>query len=258
MHFSGASSSLPEPTPRNRNCMERYTASAKRSKFLKRLTRINHMDFQQAFFQMIYLFVSPQKVFRDFLYQKQTKNQFARDDPAFLALMSSILVLSSLLFGLVMQLSFFNLFKFIIWVVLIDCILVGCLISTIYWFIANKLLAKNNANNQDVEWAYCFDIHLNAFLPLIIILHVFQLPFIMTIINHSWYISAIIGNSFWFVAISYYFYILFLGFSVLPFLSNTKILLYPFTLLIFVYILTMSLNINLSRMLVNVYEYRVL
>jgi len=256
--MNSSSFSLPEPSPRNRNCMERYTASAKRNKFLKRLTRLNHMDFQQAFWQMIYLFISPQKVFRDFLYQKQTKNQFARDDPAFLTLLTSVLVVSSLLFGLVMQLSFFNLFKFIIWVVLIDCIAVGCLIATSYWLVANKLLLKNNSNNVDVEWAYCFDVHLNAFLPLIVILHVFQLPFIMTLINHNWYLSAIIGNTFWLVAISYYFYILFLGFSVLPFLSNTKILLYPFTLLIFTYILTISLNINLSRILVNLYEYRVL
>lgn len=255
MFSSGAS--LPEPTPR-RSCMERYTASAKRNKFLKRLVKVNHMDFQQAFWQMIYLFISPQKVFRDFLYQKQTKNQFARDDPAFLALMSSVLLISSLMFGIVMKLSFFNLFKFILWVVFIDCILVGCIIATIYWIVSNKLLVKNSANNQDVEWAYCFDVHLNAFLPLIIVLHVFQLPFIMTLINHDWYISAIIGNSFWLVAISYYFYILFLGFSVLPFLSNTKILLYPFTILIFMYFLTISLNINLSRILVNVYEYRVL
>lgn len=253
-----STSSLPEPTPRNRNCMERYTASAKRNKFLKRLTKLNHMDFQQAFWQMIYLFISPQKVFRDFVYQKQTKNQFARDDPAFLALMSLVLLISSLLFGLVMQLSFFNLFKFILWVVFIDCILVGCLIASIYWFVSNKFLLKSAANNLDVEWAYCFDVHLNAFLPLIVILHVFQLPFIMTLINHDWYLSAVIGNTFWLIAISYYFYILFLGFSVLPFLSNTKILLYPFTLLIFFYILTISLNINLSRVLVNVYEYRVL
>jgi len=167
----------------------------------------------------------------------ETKNQFARDDPAFLALLSSILVISSLLFGLVMQLSFFNLLKFVLWVVLIDCIAVGCFIASIYWFVSNKFLLKksSSSDNIDVEWAYCFDVHLNAFLPLITVLHVFQLPFIMSkkflilfesnsslynffiwliaLINHDWYLSAIIGNTFWLVAISYYFYILFLGFS---------------------------------------------
>lgn len=66
-----AYTTLPEPVPRSRNCMERYTASAKRIKFLKRLTKIGHMDFQFALWQMIYLFVSPQKVFRDFVYRKR-------------------------------------------------------------------------------------------------------------------------------------------------------------------------------------------
>ena len=49
----------------------RYTAGAKRSKFLKRLFKFGHMDFQFAMWQMFYLFVSPQKVFRDFAYRKR-------------------------------------------------------------------------------------------------------------------------------------------------------------------------------------------
>ena len=102
-------SSLPEPvTSRGRSCMERYSASAKRSKFLKRLFKFHHMDFQFAFWQMFYLFVAPQRVFRDFKYRKQTKNQFARDDPAFLVLLSAVL-LSKFLFlflHLILMLSF--------------------------------------------------------------------------------------------------------------------------------------------------------
>ena len=54
----------------------RYSAGAKRSKFLKRLVKLNHMDFQFAFWQMIYLFFSPQKVFRDFVYRKRKRNSF--------------------------------------------------------------------------------------------------------------------------------------------------------------------------------------
>lgn len=248
-----------EPSPsRNRNCMERYSASAKRNKFLKRLFKLNHMDFQVACWQIINLFIAPQKVFRDFSYRKQTKNQFARDDPAFIVLLVAILIISSIIFGLVMSLSIFNLFKFVLWVTFIDCIGVGLMIATVYWSVANRFLLRNPNSNQDVEWAYCFDVHLNAFLPLLVILHIIQLPFLTTLINHDWYISAFIGNTFWLVAIGYYFYILFLGFSVLPFLTNTKVLLYPFTVLILVYILTIGLNLNLSVKLMNAYEYRVL
>ena len=31
---------------------------------------------------------------------------------------------------------------------------------------------------QDVEWGYAFDVHLNAFFPLLMILHLFQLVFL--------------------------------------------------------------------------------
>ena len=79
-----------------------------------------------------------------------------------------------------MQLSPFNIFKFAIWVVFVDCIGVGLLIASLYWYISNRFLLKNTKSNLDVEWAYCFDVHLNAFFPLLVILHVFQLPFIIS------------------------------------------------------------------------------
>lgn len=243
--------------PNNRNCMDRYSAAAKRNKFLKRLVKFRLMDFQFAFWQMIYLLISPQKVFRDFQYRKQTKNQWARDDPAFLVLLSLFLLFSSIAFGLVLNLHAIGILKFVSWVIFVDCISVGLLIATLYWYIANRFLLKNPKQGLDVEWAYCFDIHLNAFFPLLVILHVLQLPLLMTIINKDWYISTLIGNTFWVCAIGYYVYILFLGFSSLPFLKNTQVLLYPFTLLIILYIITIAINLNLSHMLMNVYVYRV-
>ena len=82
-----------------------------------------------------------------------------------------------------MQLSPFNIFKFAIWVVFVDCIGVGLLIASLYWYISNRFLLRNPKSNLDVEWAYCFDVHLNAFFPLLVILHVFQLPFIISKLN---------------------------------------------------------------------------
>jgi hypothetical protein len=54
------------------------SAAAKRFKYLRRLFKWHQMDFEFAAWQMIYLFVSPQKVYRNFQYRKQTKAQFAR------------------------------------------------------------------------------------------------------------------------------------------------------------------------------------
>lgn len=66
----------------------RHTAGAKRYKYLRRLLHFRQMDFEFALWQMLYLFTSPQRVYRNFHYRKQTKDQWARDDPAFLVLLS--------------------------------------------------------------------------------------------------------------------------------------------------------------------------
>ena len=65
----------------------RHTAGAKRYKYLRRLLHLRQMDFEFAVWQMLYLFTSPQRVYRNFHYRKQTKDQWARDDPAFLVLL---------------------------------------------------------------------------------------------------------------------------------------------------------------------------
>ncbi|XP_072143827.1 retrovirus-related Pol polyprotein from transposon 412 isoform X2 [Dermacentor andersoni] len=59
-----SSSPLPLPTP---NHLEKRSAKDKGSKFLRRLVHVRHMDFQFAMWQMLYLFVSPQKVIEGFL-----------------------------------------------------------------------------------------------------------------------------------------------------------------------------------------------
>lgn len=66
---SQAGSYLPEPvTSRHDYCM---SAAMKRYKYLRRLFKFQQMDFQFAFWQMWYLFVSPQKVYRNFHYRKR-------------------------------------------------------------------------------------------------------------------------------------------------------------------------------------------
>lgn len=114
-------------------------------------------------------------------------------------------------------------------------------------FISNKYLRKPTCKDQDVEWAYAFDVHLNAFFPLLIILHIFQLFFyhckhnfnflyfcyhyyilflivffssliilwfsIVVLISQDGFIARFVGNSFWLIALGYYIYITFLGYS---------------------------------------------
>ena len=51
---------------------DRYSAAAKRYKYLRRLLKFHQMDFEFAIWQIIHLFIAPQKVFRAFQYRKRT------------------------------------------------------------------------------------------------------------------------------------------------------------------------------------------
>uniref|UniRef100_A0AC35ER54 UNC-50 family protein n=1 Tax=Panagrolaimus sp. PS1159 TaxID=55785 RepID=A0AC35ER54_9BILA len=80
-------------------------------------------------------------------------------------------------------------------------------------FISNKYLRRGE--DQDVEWGYCFDVHLNAFFPMLILLHVI-LPLIFSgLVDYPYFISRLIGNAVWFFACVYYVYITFLGYTAL-------------------------------------------
>lgn len=82
--FRSGRNSLPRPVSSSNMCS---SATVKAQRYLRRLIKIKQMDFEYALWQMLYLFVAPQKVFRNFGYRKETKSQFARDDPAFLLLL---------------------------------------------------------------------------------------------------------------------------------------------------------------------------
>ncbi|XP_045224718.2 protein unc-50 homolog isoform X1 [Macaca fascicularis] len=261
----------------------RHTAGAKRYKYLRRLFRFRQMDFEFAAWQMLYLFTSPQRVYRNFHYRKQTKDQWARDDPAFLVLLSVWLCVSTIGFGFVLDMGFFETIKLLLWVVFIDCVGVGLLIATLMWeasgnlqswrkakekqppssqggrmeFISNKYLVKRQSRDYDVEWGYAFDVHLNAFYPLLVILHFIQLFFINHVILTDTFIGYLVGNTLWLVAVGYYIYVTFLGYSALPFLKNTVILLYPFAPLILLYGLSLALGWNFTHTLCSFYKYRV-
>lgn len=255
-HSSPFNSSVDSTHQDNRN-EARLSATAKRHKYLKRLCKFRQMDFEYAFWQMIYLFVSPQKVYRNFQYRKYTKDQWARDDPAFLVLVGSCIMISSIGFSLVLKIHFVGFIKLILWTVFVDYVGVGLLIATIFWFISNKYMIMAPPRGQDVEWAYAFDVHLNAFFPLLMILHLFQLVFLGPFINAGYFLGLVFGNTLWLIAIMYYIYNTFLGYSALPFLKNTRIILYPATVVVLVYILSIALRWNFSKMLCDFYHFRV-
>lgn len=63
----------------------------------------------------------------------ETKSQFARDDPAFLVLVTCCLCVSTIGFATVLNLRFFQFVKLLFYMVFIDYIAAGLLITTIFW-----------------------------------------------------------------------------------------------------------------------------
>jgi hypothetical protein len=86
------------------------------------------------------------------------------------------------------------------------------LVASIMWIIANKFL-KEESEPLDVEWAYSFDVHLNAFFPPLIILHFIQLIFYNALFSQDWFAARFLGNTLWLLAFGYYIYISFLGYN---------------------------------------------
>lgn len=252
---SRVKSALPLPATSRQGCM---SAAAKRYKYLRRIFHFRQMDFEFALWQMLYLFYKPQQVYRNFTYRKETKAQFARDDPAFLVLLALWLIISSAGFSLTLGIHFLGFIKFLLYVIFVDLIAVGVVIATGLWYISNKFLIKPGYSHQDVEWGFSFDVHLNAFFPLLIILHFIQLFIYHIFIEKDWFISTWFGNTLWLIALGYYIYITFLGYSSLHILRRTHVFLYPLTVLLLVYISSLCFNWNLSRSLMWFYKNRVL
>jgi len=65
---------------------------------------------------------------------------------------------------------------------------------------------------QKVEWLYAFDIHCNAFFPLFILLDVVRFFLLYFLLSPS-FLSTFLSNTLYLVAIVFYHYISFLGYT---------------------------------------------
>eukprot|EP00043_Microstomoeca_roanoka_P000973 m.30270 g.30270 ORF g.30270 m.30270 type:complete len:258 (+) comp10591_c0_seq1:258-1031(+) len=249
MRGSSVSAGLPG-TPANRRRKGAY-----RYKFVRRLVQIKQMDFDMALYQMLWLIVSPKKVYRSVHYHKNTKNQWARDDPAFLVLLAAFLTASSVLSVFVFKLSFVAFIKLLLWVIFVDCVGTGLVIATVLWLFSNFVLkAEPMAHHVDqtVEFGYAFDIHCNAFFPLFVTLHVVQIILIKAVLQ-PWFLSVVLADTLWLLALAQYCYITFLGYSALPFLKNTAVFLYPMVPILVVYFLAILTHWNISSTVLHLY-----
>ncbi len=100
--------------------------------------------------------------------------------------------------------------------VLFDFVCLGAAIATITRWVANTFLKPATslafAVDQDVEWAFAFDIHCNGFLPVFVALHAAQFV-LYPLLSSASFLAALASNALYALAFGYYFYITFLGYN---------------------------------------------
>lgn len=73
----------------------------------------------------------------------------------------------------------------------------------IHRFFANRALLSPPSHSTPadtaVEWAYAFDVHINAFFPLYLTLYVAQLFLVPVILKTNW-VCLWVGNTFYLIA----------------------------------------------------------
>lgn len=190
------------------------------------------------------------------IYRKQMKNQYAQDDPAFMILLAGCIIINSAALSIVLHLDTLSFIRFILWFVIIDCIIFGSIIATLAWSLSNKFLKKDALSSEDVTWSYAFDVHLNAIFPSLIILHIFQSLLYNYFISLDWFIARLFGNTLWLISVIYYCYISYLGYHSLPYLKDTKYILYATVPMLFIYLISIVVDINLIRVLMDFYQYQ--
>ena len=234
---------------------------------LKRIIKPKLLDFEYALWQMRLLLThGPKKIYRHCEYRKQTKNQWARDDPTFCVL--SCIFVAMCAIGYCFMYETRGIVRGM-WVitsaVCFDYIGCGCAIATAYWFLANRFMttrtrrggSKNSdggsiSSNNNVEWLFAFDVHCNSFVPLFVALYLGQL-ILSPLLSQRGFICALLSNILYGLSLSYYHYCQFVGFNSLPFLERTEFLLYPVVGLVLLAIPLSAMQFNPTRWVLSWY-----
>ena len=150
------------------------SSSTSHAQYLSRLIDFRQMDIQSALDQMkTLLSTRPHVVYKTSYYRKQTKNHWARDDPAFAALELVFLAISCIAYSISFRVPVTEGIAFLLYSVLFNWLGLGFIIATVGREMANRHLTDTKSNShvrQSVEWLYAFDIHCNAFFPVFVLL----------------------------------------------------------------------------------------
>jgi uncharacterized integral membrane protein len=110
------------------------------------------MDLESASWQMVTLCIDPKRVYKQTTYHKQTKNQWARDDPAFTVLCLVFLLVAAVAYTVAFRAAFPGTFiRIVLGAVVFDFVIMGSLLATITWTVANKYLLVRALHSVDQQ-----------------------------------------------------------------------------------------------------------
>jgi hypothetical protein len=230
-------------------------SSSTTSRFLRRFLQRSQMDWEYTFTQMLLLMINPKKVYTFSQYRHRMKKQWARDDPAFLIVLTFFILITSIAYGIAFSATTLGDMMILTFYGLLSLLGSGVVISTACWYTANKYMRVNDPHGsaaQKVEWLYAFDIHCNSFFVMFLLTHVLQyflLPFLLRKI----FVASIVANTLHFFGLILYLYITHLGYRSMSFLSHTQLFLYPIGMLMLLYLLLTILNFNMTRIVLYLY-----
>uniref|UniRef100_H3HDR0 Protein kinase domain-containing protein n=1 Tax=Phytophthora ramorum TaxID=164328 RepID=H3HDR0_PHYRM len=217
--------------------------------YFARVLDYRQMDVDATFYQMVTLCVQPAKVYKSAYYRKQTKNRWARDDPAFAVIQFAFLLVATVAWAVAFRVdSAAKLASLLFHAVVVEWLGFGLVISTLCWWIANHQLRQRNQGmgdalyvEQRVEWQFAFDIHCNSFFIMFLFLYVLQFLLAPMLASDS-FLMLVVGNLLYSLGWGFYTYITFLGYMALPFLHRTEQLLFPLIVILALFISTVVLQ----------------
>mmetsp|Transcript_40623 Transcript_40623/g.41468 ORF Transcript_40623/g.41468 Transcript_40623/m.41468 type:complete len:256 (+) Transcript_40623:134-901(+) len=226
--------------------------------YIRRLCDFRQMDFESTFDQMLTLLsTEPHRVYTSFYYRKQTKNQWARDDPAFLVIEAAFVAVSALAYAIAFRSpSLWGYIWTVLYCLLIDWLLLGLIVASCCCQIANKYLRQYHSHSveQEVEWQFAFDVHCNGFFCSFLLTYALQY-FLLPLLMGNSVLSCLLSNLLYAGATVWYAYITHLGYRALPFLANTQVFLwYPIvfvslSLILSIILIIVGIRINLTRVI---------
>ncbi|GLE06363.1 hypothetical protein PINS_up015610 [Pythium insidiosum] len=219
--------------------------------YFSRVIDYRQMDLDATFYQMVTLCVQPSKVYKSAYYRKQTKNRWARDDPAFAVIQLLFLLVATVAWAVAFRVhSVSSYLSLLFHAVVVEWLGFGLVIATLCWWIANhSLRLRGNQGigdtffvEQRVEWQYAFDIHCNSFFVLFLFLYVVQF-LLVPIIAYESFMALVLANSLYALAWGLYVYITFLGYMALPFLHKTERFLFPTVAIVALFVSSLFLKL---------------